>query len=131
MFYLDTNICAFILNGRHPHLTERFLSCSPSSVKIPAIVLYELYFGAEKSQKREENLRKIQAFIAEIEVVPFCRTAAPVCAKIRADLESMGQPIGGNDLLIAATVMAAGGVLITNNMREFARVSDLHIEDWS
>lgn len=129
-YFLDTNICAYILNGRFPALTKRFLKCAKSDVKISAVVLYELYYGAEKSQQRERNSGKIQTFISEIEVVAFDERAAEYAGKIRADLERKGQIIGGNDIMIAAVALANNAALVTNNVREFERVQGLAFENW-
>ena len=65
------------------------------------------------------------------DVAPFTRHAAECYGRIRADLEAKGQIIGANDLLIAATVMAENGVLVTHNTREFSRISGLAVEDWT
>ncbi|MDR1193471.1 MAG: PIN domain-containing protein [Peptococcaceae bacterium] len=129
-YFLDTNICAHILNGKFPALTERFLKCAKSDVKISAVVLYELYYGAEKSRWRERNLGKIQTFISEIEVVAFDDRAAERAGQIRADLERNGQIIGGNDIMIAAVALANNAALVTNNTREFERVEGLTFENW-
>jgi tRNA(fMet)-specific endonuclease VapC len=129
-YFLDTNICAYILNGTFPHLTERFLKCGKDGVKIPSIVLYELYYGAEKSQRREQNILKILTLISEIEIVPFDDHSAEIAGKIRSDLEREGRIIGGNDIIIAATALANEAILVTNNVREFERVVGLGIENW-
>jgi tRNA(fMet)-specific endonuclease VapC len=130
-YFLDTNICAYILNGRFPALTERFLKCAKSDVKISSIVLCELYYGAEKSQQREQNLSKIRTFISEIEIISFNEQTAEYAGKIRADLERNGQVIGGNDIMIAAIAVANNATLVTNNVREFERVQGLVIENWA
>jgi tRNA(fMet)-specific endonuclease VapC len=99
-------------------------------VKIPSVVLYELYYGAEKSHRRELNISKIQTFVSEIEIIPFDEQAAEIASKIRTDLERKGQVIGGNDTIIAATALAYGTTIVTNNVREFERVQGLIIENW-
>ena len=131
MYFLDTNICVFILNGRFPYLNKHYLECGKSEIKIPSVVLFELCYGAEKSQKREQNLSKIRILTSEVEIAPLDAQAAKIAGEIRARLEFAGTPIGGNDLLIAAIVRANNGVLVTNNTKEFSRVSGLHIEDWT
>ena len=131
IYFLDTNICAFIINNKFPHLSERYVVQDKNKIKIPSVVLYELYYGAEKSQRREQNISKVQTFVSEIEIVPFDTEAAEIAAVIRSDLEKSGQPIGGYDLMIAAIALANDGVVVTNNTREFSRVSGLSVEDWS
>ena len=131
MYFLDTNICAFIINNKFPHLSDRYVEQDKSKIKIPSVVLYELYYGAEKSQRREQNIVKIQTFVSEIEIVNFDTKAAEIAGKIRSDLEKSGQPIGGYDLMIAAIALANDGVVVTNNTREFSRINGLAAEDWS
>jgi len=131
IYFLDTNICAFTINGKFQHLTERFLNCQNNDINLSSVVLYELLYGAEKSQRRESNLLKIQTFISEIKIVPLDSKTAAIASKIRADLERIGTPIGGYDLLIAATAIANDSILVTNNTKEFARVTGLVIEDWT
>jgi tRNA(fMet)-specific endonuclease VapC len=131
MYFLDTNICAFILNGKYPELNERYIEFDRRKIKIPSVVLFELYYGAEKSQKRERNLANIKTFISELEIVPFDNKAAEIAGKIRSDLDKSGQLIGGYDLMIAATALANNGFVVTNNTREFSRINGLSVEDWS
>lgn len=131
MYFLDTNICAFIINGSHPGLNKRFLGCNKRDIRVSSVVLYELYYGAEKSKRTNENLAKIQTFFSEIDIVPFDTLSAEVAGRIRTDLERKGQIIGAYDLMIAATALAYNGTVVTNNTREFSRVSGLTIEDWS
>lgn len=90
-----------------------------------------MFYGAEKSQKRERNIANIQIFTSELEIVPFDTKAAEIAGTIRAELEKIGQPIGGYDLMIAATALANDGVVVTNNIREFSRINRLSVEDWS
>lgn len=63
-------------------------------------------------------------------VLPFGLEEARAAARIRVDLESRGEPIGPHDTLIAATAVAAGGILVTHNTKEFSRVGKLRLEDW-
>ena len=129
-YFLDTNICVYILNNKYPYLAERLERCDRDSVKIPAVVYYELRYGAEKSRNREQTMDKLSRFVSEVEIVPFDEQAAELAGKIRADLEHTGQVISGNDIIIAATVLANNATLVTNNLREFARIDKLSIENW-
>ena len=131
MYFLDTNICAFIINGKFPHLSKIYSNCSKNRVRIPSVVLFELHYGVEKSQRREQNLTKLQKFLSEVEIVPFDTKAAKIAGQIRSELERAGTPIGGNDVMIAATALANNGTLVTNNTREFSRVKGLKFEDWT
>ena len=129
-YFLDTNMCIYYLKGAHPPLLTKMRSHNPDDIKIPAIVKAELVYGAEKSVHHKENLEKVNAFLLPFEIVPFGDAAASAYGKIRAGLEKAGSPIGPNDLLIAAAVLAENAILVTNNEREFNRVSGLLMENW-
>jgi tRNA(fMet)-specific endonuclease VapC len=130
-YYLDTNICIYFLKGLYPLLLNKIFARSPDSIKIASIVKAELLYGAEKSRKKDENLDKVNRFLLPYEIVPFDDKAAVRYSGIRAELEKTGVVIGPNDMIIAATVLAGDGILITNNEREFQRVSGLVIENWA
>ena len=130
-YYLDSNICIYFLKGIHPELKQRILSENPNNIKIPSIIKAELLHGAEKSQRREENLKIITNFLFPFEIIGFNDAESIEYSKIRSDLEKRGEVIGPNDIIVAATVKANNGILVTNNMKEFERVKNLRLEDWS
>ena len=130
IYFLDTNICIYHLNQKSQNILDKFNEIGNRNIKIPAVVSAELYYGAEKSAKREYNLKRYAEFLSWFDVIPFSNKASPVYGEIRADLERKGKIIGWNDLLIAATVLAGGGVLVTNNTDEFSRVDKLRVENW-
>jgi len=130
-YFLDTDICIYHLNGSAPDVSGKLARISPTNIKIPSIVAAELLFGAEKSVKREHNLGKVKLFLSLFDIVHFCGAAAEEYSVIRCDLERRGMIIGGNDLIIAATVAANDGTLVTNNVDEFSRVKGLKIADLS
>ncbi|MBF0500185.1 MAG: type II toxin-antitoxin system VapC family toxin [Candidatus Riflebacteria bacterium] len=130
MFFLDTNTCIYFLKGTYRSILEEFNKRKPEEIKIPAMVKAELLLGVEKSQRKEENILIFNRFIEPFEIVGFNDNAAVLYAKIRASLEKKGKVIGPNDLIIAATVMAQKGILITHNVKEFKQISGLLLEDW-
>lgn len=91
----------------------------------------ELMHGVEKSQAVEKNRIAMSLFLSAITVLDFDGEAAEVYGQIRAELERKGTPIGPMDLLIAGHARSQGLILVTNNTREFARVTGLRIEDWT
>ena len=95
------------------------------------MVAAELIFGAQKSLNTTQNMEKIGKFLKPLEIVPFGSDAAYFYGKIRAVLEKTGMIIGFNDMVIAATVLAQNGILVTNNTGEFLRVEGLILEDWA
>jgi len=128
--FLDTNICIYFLKGVHPQIRTRLLNLGPEDVKIPSIVMAELFYGAAKSERKQENRDRISQFLEPLEIVPFDEASALCYADIRSQTERKGTPVGPNDLVIAATVISQDGILITNNLREFQRISQLAIENW-
>lgn len=126
-FLLDTNAVIAILNKKS-NFIAKLKQYRPADFGIPAIVLFELYYGAEKSQRTEENLANIERL--PFEIVPFSAIDARLYGKIRADLEKIGKPIGAYDVQIAAQAKSRNLTLITHNVKEFQRVDDLAIQDW-
>ena len=126
MYYLDTNICIYFINGKYQSLKNKILSIPPSKIRLPSIVKAELLLGAYKSSKKKENLKRLEVFFKEFEVEPFSDQTAYTYADIRSKLEKSGTLIGPNDLLIADN----NGTLVTNNTKEFKRIKTLKLENW-
>jgi len=101
-----------------------------AAIQIPEVVRAELLFGCLKSQDPERERRKVDHVIAPFAWLPFAGAAVEHYADIRASLERVGQVIGPNDLLIAATARSAGAIPVTSNLDEFQRVPGLVVEDW-
>ena len=131
VFMLDTNICVYIQRHKPPSVLARFETLKPGQAVISVITWGEMLYGAAKSQQSKLVLKLLEGFVGLVHVLPM----PPVCGKtygqIRADLEKIGQPIGNNDLWIAAHALASGLTLVTNNAREFERIPDLKIENWA
>ncbi|MBQ7168377.1 MAG: type II toxin-antitoxin system VapC family toxin [Synergistaceae bacterium] len=131
IYYIDTNICIFYMRNPQGAVAKKLNSIPTELIKIPAIVKGELLVGAEKSKRHDETLAQTLAFCEPYEIVPFEDSMLRTYARIRAALERSGQKIGYNDTLIAATVLALNGTLVTNNVSEFARIDGLQCEDWT
>jgi tRNA(fMet)-specific endonuclease VapC len=130
-YFLDTNMCIYYLKGLNPRVKEVLLGKIPDEVKIPSVVKAELLFGAHKSRDTKNNTERVMEFLFPFEIIPFDDKETYVYARIRADLERRGAPVGPNDLLIASIVLANDGVLVTNNESEFGRIPGLRLENWS
>jgi tRNA(fMet)-specific endonuclease VapC len=119
-----------VLKRRPVEVLSTF-NANASRMAISAITLAELLHGAEKSSRVSENLAAVEDFCSRLQVLPYGPKAAQHYGAIRAALEKLGQPIGVNDLHIAAHARSEGlVVLVTNNMAEFARVPALEAENW-
>ena len=130
MYLLDTNVCIHLLNQKHPGILQHFQQHSPAEIALCSIVKAELLYGARHSQRVQDNLQLLAKFFAPLVSLPFDDRCAEEAGLIRADLAGQGNPIGPNDLLIAATARAHDAVLITHNSGEFSRVTGLRMEDW-
>jgi len=129
-YLLDTNICIYIAKHNPPAVRARFEQLHANALAMSVITLGELQHGAEKSQARDKALLALQQLQNAIQVMPLAEDAGQHYGQIRSTLERAGQPIGNNDLWIAAHARAEGWVLVTNNEREFCRVDGLVVENW-
>jgi tRNA(fMet)-specific endonuclease VapC len=129
-YLLDTNVCIRYLNGQSDGLRHCLESKRSGEIALCSIVKAELLYGVVKSAKPEKNLERLSYFLRGFQSLPFDDNSSEVYAKVRADLERAGTPIGPNDLLIAATAMANQLILVTHNTKEFGRVAGLSFEDW-
>jgi len=129
-YLLDTNACIRLLNGTSPALVARMVGSDPAQIALCSIVKAELLYGARRSSRRADNLRLLESFFEPLASLPFDDACAERYGIIRSELESAGTPIGPNDLMIAATAVAHGATLVTNNVKEFSRVAGLRLEDW-
>jgi tRNA(fMet)-specific endonuclease VapC len=128
-FLLDANAMIGLLNRSSAKLEANVREHPASEIGISAIVIHELYYGAFKSQRVDENLERLG--LVRLETVSLDREDAVAAGKIRAALKKAGTPIGPYDFLIAGQALARGLTLVTNNVREFQRIEGLMLEDWS
>ena len=130
-YMLDTNICIYTIKYKPPEVIKAFLCHEPDDMCISSITYGELMHGVEKSQAVERNRAAITLFLSAISILPFDSDAAEEYGAVRADLERNGTPIGPMDMLIAGHARSRGLILVTNNTREFFRVNELEVEDWT
>ena len=131
VFMLDTNICIYIQRHKPPSVLARFETLKPGQAVISVITWGEMLYGAAKSQQSKLVLKLLEGFAGLVHVLPMPPACGKTYGQIRADLEKIGQPIGNNDLWIAAHALASGLTLVTNNARKFERIPDLKIENWA
>jgi len=130
-YMLDTDTCSFIMKRSNDAVLKRLQQVPVGDVCISVITKSELLFGVELSPRRQQNEVALNAFLRYVEVLDFPDEASLHYAKIRADLKTLGTMNGANDLFIAAHARSLGLMLVTNNTREFGRVRDLAIENWT
>jgi tRNA(fMet)-specific endonuclease VapC len=129
-YLLDTNICIYIQRQKPQEVLRRFQQLNPGDAAISVITWGELLYGAEKSRQRKRALHLLEEFRSLVPVLPMPESAGETYGAIRASLESKGEPIGNNDLWIAAHAASASLTIVTNNEREFNRVPSLKIQNW-
>lgn len=133
-YLLDTNACIALINGTQPDVRRRFQRAAAKGdvMLLSSVVAFELWYGVEKSQRREANALRVDAFLAgPLEWTLFDDDDARESGVVRAELERAGRPIGAYDLLLAGQARRRGATLVTSNVREFARVAGLRWEDWA
>lgn len=128
-YMLDTNMCIFTIKNKPESVREKFNRHS-HQLCISSVTLMELIDGAEKSAAPERNLAVIEGFTARLSVLNYDSYAAAHSGQIRAEQARLGKPIGPYDLMIAGHARSCGLIVVTNNTREFERVSGLRLEDW-
>jgi tRNA(fMet)-specific endonuclease VapC len=104
-YLLDTNAVIALLKNRPPRVRHRFRSSVTrgASIALSSVVLFELWYGVARSERRRENSERLRVFLsADISRLPFEEEDAAVAGDLRATLERAGTPIGPYDLLIAA-----------------------------
>jgi tRNA(fMet)-specific endonuclease VapC len=128
-YLLDTCVVSDLFR-KVPATLAHFERVSPDAIAIPVITIVEIECGLKLSPEREGKIRPLwQAFLKEITVLPFSQEAAICSGIIRAKLKK--QQIGSYDSLIAGTALVHDLIIVTSNMREFARLADMiSIENW-
>lgn len=131
MLILDSNTISYYFRG-DPQVVPRLQALRPSDLGVPAIVEYELRYGLLRlpAEVAAPRLAALAALLRPMQALAFDSECAAHAARIRADLESVGTPIGPHDILIAATAVRYQATLVTRNVREFSRVQGLQCLNW-
>ena len=129
-YLLDTNIVIYVIK-RRPIAALQLFNEQAGHMAISSITLAELLHGVEKSNAPVRSLAAVEDFCSRLELLPYGPKAAQHYGSIRAALEKRGQPIGVNDLHIAAHARSEGLTLVSNNLREFERVEALQLAYWA
>lgn len=131
MLVLDSNTISYYFRG-DPQVVPRLQALRPADLGVPAIVEYELRYGLLRlpAAAAAPRLAALGQFLLPMQLLPFDSECAAHAARIRAELESVGAPIGPHDTLIAATALRHQATLVTRNVREFSRVSGLQWLNW-
>lgn len=128
-YLLDTNIVSDLVRNPQGRIAARVAEVGEAAICTSIIVAAELRYGAVKkgSERLTTQLERVLGVLA---ILPWEEPADAIYGQVRARLEGLGLPIGGNDLLIAAQALALGRTLVTDNVREFSRVEGLAVVNW-
>ena len=129
MYLLDTNIVSDLIRNPQGVIAARIAELGEAGIVTSIVVAGELRFGAIRrgSKRLTDQLDRV---LAVLPVLALDGSTDLHYGRLRADLERLGTPIGANDMLIAAHALALNAVLVTDNLREFQRVTGLSIENW-
>ena len=130
-FLLDTNICIYTINEKPRSVVDRVRKCRIDEICISTVTAAELEYGIQKSKKRSASREALLRFLAPFRIIEFSSGDAHEFGKIRAYLEKNGMPIGPFDLQIAAQALSRNLILVTNNEKEFERVPNISIQNWT
>jgi tRNA(fMet)-specific endonuclease VapC len=128
-YLLDTNIISDLVRNPQGRAARHVARVGDLNVCTSIVVAAELRFGAiEKDSPRLTT--QIETVLDVVDILPLESPVDREYGRLRARLEREGQPIGGNDLLIAAQSIALGVTLVTDNLSEFSRIAELSCENW-
>jgi tRNA(fMet)-specific endonuclease VapC len=133
-YLLDTNACIVLINQKPPSVGVRLdrAVANGGQIFVSVVAAFELWYGVEKSARKESNTRRVEAFFSGLlTLLPFDEGDAQSAGRIRSALEAVGTPIGAYDLLIAGQALHHRLTLVTANGREFSRIKGLAWEDWT
>lgn len=133
-YLLDTNACIALINGTESNVRRRFKRAvaRESVILLSSIVAFELWYGVAKSQRKDSNTQRLETFLGgPLEWALFDEDDARAAGTVRAELETVGRPVGAYDVLLAGQARRRGATVVTSNTKEFARVQGLKWEDWA
>lgn len=133
-YLLDTNACIALISGTEINVRRRFKRAvaRESVILLSSIVAFELWYGVAKSQQKDRNTQRLETFLGgPLEWALFDEDDARAAGTVRAELETVGRPVGAYDVLLAGQARRRGATVVTSNTKEFARVRDLKWEDWA
>jgi tRNA(fMet)-specific endonuclease VapC len=133
-YLLDTNACIALINGTEINVRRRLKRAvaRESVILLSSIVAFELWYGVAKSQRKDSNTQRLETFLGgPLEWALFDEDDARAAGTVRAELETVGRPVGAYDVLLAGQARRRGATLVTSNTKEFARVQGLKWEDWA
>lgn len=129
-YLLDTNICIYLIKRKSPEIIHELEKVGFENVYLSTITVAELEYGVANSCRQQEAQVALLEFMLSFTVLDFTQSSANCYGRIRKELKDKGEPIGEMDMLIASIALANNLTIVTNNEREFTRISNLHVTNW-
>lgn len=129
-YILDTDTYIYLLQGNRKIL-DHIHEVSEENIFMTTISVAELYFGAFKSKKIENNIKTIQKNLEKLQILNFTKNSAKIFGRLKSELKQQGKPIADMDFAIAAIAIYHQYTLVTHNTRHFDHLAELLVEDWS
>lgn len=130
MYMLDTDICSYVIKKRPQNIEETFKKSDDDELCISVITEAELLYGLAKKPENKKLHILVHEFLEKITILDWDADAAKEYAKLAAELDKKGKPIGSMDMMIAAHALSIKAILVSNNLRHFANVPKLKTENW-
>ena len=127
---LDTDLLVSILRGKEEakkNVNELDEEAKGATTSVNA---FELFFGAYKSERKQENLKEASKLLERLTVFPLNLASSKKAAEISAKLMTKGETIDFRDAMIAAIALEYGLTLVTRNQVHFKRIKGLQVEYW-
>ena len=131
MYLLDTNICVFAIKKKFPSLLEKIHNNVNNGIFISSLTIAELEHGVANSEYIERNRLALLKFLSAFQILDFTEKDSIPYGQIKTKLKKEGNIIGPIDLLLAAQAISNDLILVTNNTKEFIRIPNIRLEDWS
>lgn len=131
MYLLDTNILIYAKNNRSKTVLTNIESKDPSELFVSIFSVAEMVFGCKKSLDPQRNYRALLEFLLPFNILEFEQQDCNKYGEVRHYLEKIGTPIGTIDTFIGSLSISRGLILVTNNVKEFERIPEIQIENWT
>ncbi len=129
-YLLDTDVFTALARGLNARVVAHAEKAGLEAMAISVVTEGEIRYGLAYKPVPATTLHRIDTWLDQLKRLPLTPQVVTPYAELRASLRRLGQPIGPNDLWIAAHALAEGLVLVTGNTREFNRVPGLEVENW-
>lgn len=128
-YMLDTNIVSDMIRNPRGKVVRRIADVGEEGLSVSVIVAAELRYGTAKARSPRLSTL-VEGVLSRLVVVRYDAPADRHYGSLRAELEAAGEPIGQNDLFIAAHAVTLGLPLVIDDVGELSRIPGLKVENW-